>query len=202
MLPSRLFRNIGLAPPLRSLITPHASLPASMSVQIRLRLGVGAYSTQAASGGPQTSTPPNRPDTSEILSNSNTEEHTQTQPSLSASSSSSQLSTPGVSSHTHQLHPDPPEPRLSLTFTCTAPNCSTRSSHTFTKQAYQNGIVLVQCPGCKNRHLIADHLSWFKDSTDGGRLRTVEDLVKARGEKVRRGELKIGGNESVIEFTE
>lgn len=53
------------------------------------------------------------------------------------------------------------------------------------------------------RHLIADHLSWFKDSTDAGRLRTVEDFVKARGEKVRRGEMKIkDGEEGVLEFTE
>jgi protein import protein ZIM17 len=53
------------------------------------------------------------------------------------------------------------------------------------------------------RHLIADHLSWFKDSTDGGRLRTVEDIIKARGGTVRRGELKVGdGNAGVIEFTQ
>jgi protein import protein ZIM17 len=56
---------------------------------------------------------------------------------------------------------------------------------------------------CTCRHLIADHLSWFKDSTDGGRLRTVEDIVKAHGEKVRRGELKIGdGDEGVLEFAD
>lgn len=54
-----------------------------------------------------------------------------------------------------------------------------------------------------HRHLIADNLHWFKDSTDGGRMRTVEDLVKARGEKVRRGEMKIGeGGEGVLEFSE
>lgn len=54
--------------------------------------------------------------------------------------------------------------------------------------------------GC-NRHLIADNLHWFKDSTDEGRLRTVEDILRARGEKVRKGELKIGeGGEGVIEL--
>lgn len=42
-------------------------------------------------------------------------------------------------------------PKLSLTFTCTVPDCGTRSTHEFTKQAYTKGIVLVQCPGCKNR---------------------------------------------------
>lgn len=43
------------------------------------------------------------------------------------------------------------EARLGIVFTCTAEACSHRSSHTFTKRAYERGIVIVQCPGCKNR---------------------------------------------------
>ena len=51
------------------------------------------------------------------------------------------------------------------------------------------------------RHLIADHIGWFKETegTDGGQLRTVEDLVRAKGEKVTRGRLN---TEGVIEFAE
>ncbi|KAI0077753.1 zf-DNL-domain-containing protein [Panus rudis PR-1116 ss-1] len=90
------------------------------------------------------------------------------------------------------------EPRLSLTFTCTVTDCFTRSTHEFTRRSYQRGIVIVECPGCKNRHLIADHLGWFKESTEDGKLKTVEDLVRAKGEKVRRGKLGEGG---VIEYT-
>lgn len=64
--------------------------------------------------------------------------------------------------------------------------------------------MIIQCPSCKNRyvflislldilltslrrHLIADHLGWFKESTGEGKLRTIEDLLAARGEKVQRG---------------
>ena len=43
------------------------------------------------------------------------------------------------------------EPRLSMTFTCTVEGCATRSTHEFTKRSYQKGIVIVTCPGCKNR---------------------------------------------------
>ncbi|KAG7888206.1 hypothetical protein KL935_005150 [Ogataea polymorpha] len=48
------------------------------------------------------------------------------------------------------------KPMLMLAFTCK--KCHERSSHIISKQAYTSGTVLVQCPGCKNRHLIADHL--------------------------------------------
>ncbi|KAG6828734.1 hypothetical protein H0H92_006922 [Tricholoma furcatifolium] len=100
---------------------------------------------------------------------------------------------------TSQALPEALEPRLSMTFTCTADGCNHRSTHEFTKRAYQRGIVLVECPGCKNRHLIADHLGWFKESTEEGKLKTVEDLLRARGETVRRGRIDAGG---VIEYTE
>lgn len=56
------------------------------------------------------------------------------------------------------------EPKLAITFTCTVEGCGERSTHEFTKRSYTKGIVIVQCPGCKNRHLIADHLGWFKVS--------------------------------------
>lgn len=48
------------------------------------------------------------------------------------------------------------EPAYEMTFTCK--KCLERSSHRITKQAYHFGTVLVTCPGCKNRHLISDHM--------------------------------------------
>jgi protein import protein ZIM17 len=48
------------------------------------------------------------------------------------------------------------QPCYDMTFTCK--KCLGRSSHRITKQAYHFGTVLVNCPGCKGRHLIADHM--------------------------------------------
>ncbi|KAG1732367.1 hypothetical protein EDB19DRAFT_1285326 [Suillus lakei] len=108
--------------------------------------------------------------------------------SLHPSKSWAKSSVSHSSASSEQIKDDSPvqEARLGIVFTCTAEACSHRSSHTFTKRAYERGIVIVQCPGCKNRcgpidlvaakshklyfpvrHLIADNLGWFKDSTGG-----------------------------------
>ncbi|RDB23766.1 Uncharacterized protein C24H6.02c [Hypsizygus marmoreus] len=175
MLPSRLFRNTGLPPALRSLITPGASLPSTVSVQLRLRLGVLPGTVNPYSTRP--SNPPSaEPKSSEPKSSSSS-------PALTTS----------------QPLPEALEPKLSMTFTCTVKDCGERSTHQFTKRAYQTGIVLIECPGCKNRHLIADHLGWFKDGTKDGKLRTVEDILREKGEKVKRGRIDAGG---VVEYTD
>jgi hypothetical protein len=59
---------------------------------------------------------------------------------------------------------------LAMTFTCTAgaekgnPTCGHRSTHEFKKRSYEKGVVIVQCPKCEARHLIADQLGWFNVS--------------------------------------
>jgi protein import protein ZIM17 len=58
--------------------------------------------------------------------------------------------------HRPAPHRDPNTPVYELTFTCKA--CRHRSSHTVSKQGYHKATVLIQCPGCKARHLISDHL--------------------------------------------
>jgi len=110
----------------------------------------------------------------------------------------SAFSTAPVAAPNTQAATSDGEPRLSLTFTCTVGTCSTRSTHQFTKRAYDKGIVLIECPGCKTRHLIADNLGWFKDSTEDGKLRNVEDILRARGEAVRRGRLNPDGSTEVL----
>jgi len=67
-----------------------------------------------------------------------------------------------------------------MTFTCK--KCTTRSSHRISKQGYHHGTVLIACPGCKNRHLIADHLKIFSDTRV-----TLEDIMRQQGEVVRTG---------------
>jgi len=76
----------------------------------------------------------------------------------------------------------PDEPKYSLTFTCKVPECDERTSHMFSKRAYHHGIVIIQCPKCKNRYvptkphngtfvfpkLTADGLGILLRTTSGG----------------------------------
>jgi protein import protein ZIM17 len=72
--------------------------------------------------------------------------------------------------------------KLAIVFTCTV--CNTRSAKQFTQHAYEHGVVLIRCPGCKNLHLIADRLGWFDDTESGTfDLSTLEQMT---GQKVRR----------------
>lgn len=84
------------------------------------------------------------------------------------------------------------EPHYELTFTCVP--CSSRSTHAISKQGYHKGSVLITCPSCRNRHIISDHLNIF-----GDRKLTIEDLMKERGQLVKRGTLGVDGD---IEFWE
>ena len=90
--------------------------------------------------------------------------------------------------------PGPPNnpPSYELTFTCKP--CGRRSSHSISKQGYHHGTVLITCSGCKNRHVISDHLNIFAD-----RSFTIEDLMKQKGELVKRGSLGSNGD---VEFWE
>jgi hypothetical protein len=70
-------------------------------------------------------------------------------------------------------------PSYALVITCK--QCDTRSAHKISKQGYHHGTVLLTCPGCKNRHLMADHLKIFSDE----RI-TLEDILKEKGDTLKR----------------
>ncbi|TGZ74390.1 hypothetical protein CRM22_000967 [Opisthorchis felineus] len=61
--------------------------------------------------------------------------------------------------------------KMYIEFTCK--KCNHRSRKHFSKHAYQKGIVIIRCEGCRNLHLIADNLGWIKD-----KHWKLEDFVK------------------------
>ena len=77
-----------------------------------------------------------------------------------------------------------------LSFTCVP--CGHRSHHNISKQGYHTGSTLITCPGCRNRHVISDHLNIF-----GDKKQTIEDIMREKGQLVKRGSL---GEDGDIEF--
>ncbi|CAK9024210.1 DNL-type zinc finger protein (Hsp70-escort protein 1) (HEP1) (mtHsp70-escort protein) [Durusdinium trenchii] len=64
-----------------------------------------------------------------------------------------------------------------IAFTCNV--CDGRSAKKISKRAYHHGVVVVTCPHCQNRHLIADRLGWFEEGgTD------IEKLMQQKGEDI------------------
>ncbi|KAK3335791.1 DNL zinc finger-domain-containing protein [Cercophora scortea] len=116
-------------------------------------------------------------------------------PSPSSSDSSSQPDTSSSGALASATTPSSrlplsQQPHYELTFTCKP--CGERSRHKMSKQGYHHGSVLIACPTCRNRHVISDHLRIF-----GDRTMTIEDLMRERGQLVKKGTL---GEDGDLEF--
>ena len=91
---------------------------------------------------------------------------------------------------------------LYMMFTCG--QCETRAMRGFSRQAYENGVVIVTCPGCQSKHVVADRMGWF------GEPGSVEDFIAQKGEenaqgdgstKVTRGSVKLAeGEDGTLEI--
>jgi len=75
--------------------------------------------------------------------------------------------------HARREPPSKSAKDLYMAFTCG--KCDTRAVKGFTRQAYEKGLVIVTCPGCEVKHLVADNLGWFGDNGN------VEAFVRERG---------------------
>jgi protein import protein ZIM17 len=51
--------------------------------------------------------------------------------------------------------------KLIILYTCKI--CDVRSAKRISKHGYEKGCVVVQCPGCKSLHLIADRIGIFEN---------------------------------------
>lgn len=111
-------------------------------------------------------------------------EDQQTATSLDESSAESPQSQPSLSVSKER------EKNMVMLFTCSV--CEVRAAKAFSRHSYENGIVLVRCPGCSNLHLVADHLGWF------GSGKTIEDILQSKGEAVVR---KATADDSVFEIS-
>ena len=91
-----------------------------------------------------------------------------------------------------------PNPRKDLYMMFTCGKCDTRAVKGFSRQAYDNGVVIVRCPGCQAQHLVADRYGWF------GEPGSVEDFLRENGETVVRGREFAGeeNEDGTLEFDE
>jgi protein import protein ZIM17 len=61
------------------------------------------------------------------------------------------------------------------------------------QQGYHHGSVLITCPGCRNRHLLSDHLDIFS----AGGLVSLAEVMGKHGRLVKYGAL---GDDGKLEF--
>ncbi|OAD52074.1 DNL-type zinc finger protein [Eufriesea mexicana] len=85
------------------------------------------------------------------------------------------------------------EKKLKVMFTCK--KCNYRNGKVISQLAYEKGVVIIRCNGCKNNHLIADNLGWFEELKN---KRNIEKILAAKGETVRKVQNDIDGYIEIV----
>jgi hypothetical protein len=75
--------------------------------------------------------------------------------------------------------------KFQLQYTCNI--CETRNTHSVSRTAYRNGVVIVRCKGCESQHIIADHLGYtdYEGGFQGNETNTIEDFFADHAEGVK-----------------
>ncbi|EAS01948.3 DNL zinc finger protein (macronuclear) [Tetrahymena thermophila SB210] len=83
--------------------------------------------------------------------------------------------------------------QLLMIFTCGV--CETRSARSFTKKAYNEGVVLIRCEKCDSLHLVADNLGWFDD-----KKQNIETIMEKKGENIQKVDDSEAINDIISKF--
>ncbi|KAH8386734.1 hypothetical protein KR093_002337 [Drosophila rubida] len=78
--------------------------------------------------------------------------------------------------------------RMELVYLCKL--CNTRNTKIISEEAFNSGVVILQCDGCAVDHLIKDNLGLFANadgssSSSGSSVMDIEQLLAKRNERVR-----------------
>jgi len=71
--------------------------------------------------------------------------------------------------------------KTKVMFTCK--RCDTRTMKMVNRVSIEQGVVIIQCDGCKVRHLLVDNLGWY---TSDKLPRSIDEMAALSGESVNR----------------
>ncbi|KAK9236988.1 DNL zinc finger-domain-containing protein [Lipomyces kononenkoae] len=78
----------------------------------------------------------------------------------------------------------------------TCRSCDTRSGHFISQAAYNEGTIIIFCPGCDTGHIFVDNLQAFPDDVENA---TLQDVMRISGDVIAKGNRGFH-RDSVIEF--
>jgi predicted RNA-binding Zn-ribbon protein involved in translation (DUF1610 family) len=70
------------------------------------------------------------------------------------------------------------EGEKALVFTCSS--CGHQQAHAFSTAGFEQGVVTLICPKCKEQHNIADHIGFYEDP------RNIDDFETAMGPHTKK----------------